>query len=198
MRILREGDRSDALCEQCHQRVSIRYEYRSLQLEQTKTLVPDVLVGVCEVCGQIASIPAQSFPRLKEARAGNEKQIEARVPLELDDVIRLIADSFNVSESRFRAPLIRYYLNLLAGDQRFARRVKRLSEKDLAQLKARARVSLRLGNDLRGSAWSAAQEAGIDSWASLVKGIVIAAQEDVLSNRAPKRREELESIAASV
>jgi hypothetical protein len=197
MRILKEGDKSLALCESCGRRTTTTYKYRSIELEESRVEVDNVLVGVCDECGAIASIPAQSFPRLKEARSGKEKIVEARVPLELDDVIRLISDHFDVPDTNFRASLFRYYLNLVVHDSGFAKRVERLSKKDLAQRIARARVSLRVREDLWSDSWSAARHAGINSWASLIKGIVIAAQEDVLSNRAPKRREALESIAAS-
>jgi hypothetical protein len=197
MRILKEGDRSSGLCEECRKRVGVRYEYRAITLEESNIEVCDVLVAVCDDCGSVVSIPAQSFPRLKEARAEKDRTVEARIPLELDDVMRLISDHFNVSNNAFRAYLLRYYLHLLGDDERFARRVKRLSEKELALLKSRTRVSLRVSNELWTNAWSAGQRVGIGSWAELLKGIVLAAQEDVLGKKAPRRSEDLECIAAS-
>jgi len=96
MKILKEGDRSEAMCHKCQARVPIKYYYRTVHLDESDIDVKNVLVGVCEKCGETVSIPAQSFPRLKEAREKKSKTIEARVPLELDDIIRVIADHFAV------------------------------------------------------------------------------------------------------
>lgn len=197
MRILKEGDTSEAICESCKSRVAVHYEFRTVHLEESNVDVDDVLVGVCDECDSIVSIPAQSFPRLKEARAEKDRKIEARLPLELDDILRLISDHYEVPNAAFRAYLFRYYLHLIGSNEGFARRVKRLSERELAQLKARTRVSLRLSSDLWEEAWATAQRVGIDSWADLIKGIVLAAQEDVLGNKAPRRQEDLECIAAA-
>jgi len=197
MKILKEGDTSEAICERCESRVATHYEYRMVHLEESNVDVEDVLVGVCDECDSVVSIPSQSFPKLKEARAEKNKKIEVRVPLELDDIVRLISDHYEVPGAAFRAYLIRYYLHIIGKNEAFARRVKRLSERELAQLKARARVSLRLRSDLREEAWETARSVGIESWADLIKGIVLAGQEDVLENKAPRRQEDLECIAAS-
>ena len=197
MKILKEGDRSESMCQTCKARVPIKYLYRTVHLDESDVDVKNVLVGVCEKCGETVSIPAQSFPRLKEAREKKSKTIEARVPLELDDVIRMIADYYNVSDQAFRSSLLRFYLYQLVKNESLARRIKRLSEKDLARGKAPARVSLRLSYDLWNDAWTVLNNSGINDWSTVIRGIIIAAQEDVFSNRASRRREELECIAAS-
>lgn len=81
MKILKEGNRSEAMCPSCQARVPIQYSYRTVHLDESDIDVKNVLVGVCEECGETVSIPAQSFPRLKEAREKKSKTIEARVPL---------------------------------------------------------------------------------------------------------------------
>ncbi len=69
MRILREGQRRRAICPNCEGIVEIRYEYRTIHLEESDLDVENVLVGVCEACDDVVSIPAQSTPKLKQARA---------------------------------------------------------------------------------------------------------------------------------
>lgn len=197
MRILKENDQTTGLCESCKTRVLVTYKYRSVFLKKTKADVPNVLVGVCDNCDEIISIPAQSFPRLKEAREKAEKRIEVRIPYELDDIIRLISDYYNVTDSDFRSSLLRFYLYKFVQSDSLVRRIKRLSRNELAHLKARARVSMRVSDSLWNDAWVVAHQAGIDNWSSVIKGIILVAQEDVFSDRAPKRREELECIAAS-
>lgn len=197
MRILKEGDKATGLCESCKTRVPMTYQYGSVYLEKSKVDVSNVLVGVCDVCDETVSIPAQSFPRLKEAREKAEKKIEARIPYELDDIIRLISDYYHVSDTDFRSSLLRFYLYKFVQSDSLVRRVKRLSKNELALQKTRTRISMRVSDTLWNDVWSVAHQAGLDNWSSIIKGIILAAQEDVFSKRSPKRREELECIAAS-
>ena len=68
MRIWREGDRSEAICPACERRMATRFEVRVVRLEERGIDVPDVLVAVCAGCGGTVSIPAQSAPKLRQAR----------------------------------------------------------------------------------------------------------------------------------
>lgn len=196
MRILRQGDKGQAICRDCRRRVSTTYEYRVVHLEKTDVDVPDVLVGTCDECGKVVSIPAQSTPKLKEARDAKEATINARIPKHLDDVLHLIADRYAAPSRAFCSVLFRYYLHQVASSEPFARRVGRLSKQDLAKGKADARVSLRLSEELWEDAWAVAREAGVRNRSDLLKGVIIAAMEDSTTGRAPARRKVLEEIAA--
>jgi len=63
MRALKQGDRGQAICPACRARVTTTYEYRTVRLERTGVDVENVLVGVCDLCGEIVSIPAESLNR---------------------------------------------------------------------------------------------------------------------------------------
>lgn len=196
MRILKEGDRGQAVCEQCRQRTSTTYQYRTVRLERTGVDVSDVLVAVCDTCGGVVSIPAQSTPKLKEVREAKEATINARIPKHLEDVLRLVADRYSASSRAFISVLFRFYLNQVANSEPFARRVCRLSREDLAKGKSEARVSLRISEDLWHDALRGAREAGLSSRSDLLKGVILAALEDSTTERAPARRKVLEEIAA--
>lgn len=196
MRILRQGDKGLAICQECRKRVATTYQYRTVHLEKTRVDVPDVLVGMCDECGKVVSIPAQSTPKLKEARDAKEATINARIPKHLDDVLHLIADRYSASSRAFCSVLFRYYLNQVVHSEPFARRVGRLSRQELAKGKADARVSLRLSEELWKDAWEVAREAGVRNRSDLLKGVIIAAMEDSTTDRAPARRKVLEEIAA--
>lgn len=188
MHIWREGDRSEAICHGCRKRVETRFEVRSVRLPESGIDVPDVLVAVCDACGETAAIPAQSSPKLKEARERRKpEELEARIPTHLDDVVHLLAEHYAAAVASFRPSLLRFYLREVAGDRAFARRVKTLSETELARGRARARVSLRAPDELLRSAREGAREAGIPSDADLIRGILLAAKEDVLEGKAPER-----------
>ncbi len=132
MRILKEGDRGQAACPTCEAVVATHYEYRTVHLEQTGVDVENVLVGVCNVCDSTITIPAQSTPKLKEARERKLVPVNARVPRHLNDVLHLIADHYKVSYSSFCSPMLRYYVHQLATNDQLALRVRRLARTDLA------------------------------------------------------------------
>ncbi|WP_425154535.1 hypothetical protein [Candidatus Palauibacter sp.] len=68
MKMLREGDCGYALAPG-RGRVKVVYEYRTIQLEKSDATVRDVLVGVDAETGEVLTVPAQSTPKLKAARA---------------------------------------------------------------------------------------------------------------------------------
>ena len=109
MKLWKEGDRSRAVCERCKRIVETRFERRTVKLERPAVAVPDVLVAVCTSCGETAVIPAQSSPRLQVARRREAIRFEARIPMVLDDALRLIAHQFAARHEAFEGSLIRYY-----------------------------------------------------------------------------------------
>jgi hypothetical protein len=72
----------------------------------------------------------------------------------------------------------------VASDQALAGPVRRLAASELAQGRARARVSLRAPEGLLRDVRECAREAGIGSDADLIRGILLAAKEDVLEGGA--------------
>ena len=197
MKLWKEGDTSFAVCSQCKKRVATYFERREVDLKKPRVLVPDVLVAVCDECDSIAAVPYQSSHRLNEVRARELATLEARIPKHLEDVLGVIAASYGRSDREFRAPLLRYYLAQVSRSDSFARRVCAASTSDLASGKAFGRVSLRVDHHLLDSAWRAARSAGLSNRSRLVTGVIIAAKEDILENRAPRRKGELELVAAS-
>ena len=196
MHLFREGDRSEAICHACEKRVSTQFAVRTVRLAETGLDVPDVLAAVCDECGGVAAIPAQSAPKLKEARERRKaEELEARIPSHLDDVVHLLSDHFAAAVASFRPSLLRFYLREVASDADLADRVKVLAGSDLAQGRARARVSLRAPEGLLRDVRGRARQAGIASDADLIRGILLAAKEDVLEGGAPERRMRLGGAA---
>ena len=71
MIIYKEGDKSKAICEKCGKIVSTTYRYE--RFVANKTIVPEVLQGFCNVCGESVSLPHQSTFRIHEYREKCEK-----------------------------------------------------------------------------------------------------------------------------
>lgn len=143
--------------------------------------VPGVLVDVCDICDEVVTIPHQSTARLRDARAGRKDEtLEARIPTHLEDIIHLIADRYEAPVQTFRPGLLRFYLRELARDAEFARRVRDLANSEPAQAPARARISLRAPAALLAEARQQARDAGMRTDAEMLRGILLAAKEDVL------------------
>ena len=158
--------------------------------------VPGMLVDVCDRCDNIAAIPAQSSARYREAWVPfKEEQLEARIPTHLEDVIYLIAREFHVSVQAFRPAVLRFYLGEMTRDPGLGERVRLLAESDLADAPARARVSLRVPAELLAAARRQARAAGIARDSDLIRGLLLAAKEDVLDGRHPERTLKLSGAA---
>lgn len=65
MNLLNVNDKGQAICESCEQVVSTTYQIRDVPLSDSKIIVPNLLVGVCDICYDTVSIPAQNTPKIK-------------------------------------------------------------------------------------------------------------------------------------
>lgn len=68
MSIYKEGDQKKALCFQ-DGRVTVTFEHRNVPFSSGHGIVPNILVGVCSVCGSSILIPAQSTEKIAKAKA---------------------------------------------------------------------------------------------------------------------------------
>jgi hypothetical protein len=60
------GDKGNALCETCQEKVATTYQQRNVPLSDGSLMVPNVLVGVCDTCDNITTLPHQSVQRVAE------------------------------------------------------------------------------------------------------------------------------------
>jgi hypothetical protein len=178
VKLWKEGDRSRAVCERCQRLVETRFERRTVRLERPPVEVPAVLVAVCTICGETVAIPAQSAPRLQEARRSEAVRFEVRIPLELDDALRLIASKYTARPEAFEGSLIRYYLAKLGEDETTARRIKEMAASPLASGRNTGRISLRIEKPTWERAWKMARRVGIKNKSETIRGIIVAAAVD--------------------
>lgn len=196
MRILKEGDTGTAVAPG-RGKVSIVYRYQDLVLD-SGAVVKHVLVGVDIEAGEVLTVPAQSTPKIQAARkAAKEETFSVRIPCELDDVLWLVSAQFGVNPSRFTAPLIRFYLNEALASASLARRLKRLSAGALASKACRSKLTLRSYTALVDRLKMIEKRYAV-SRSALVRGVVLAAKQDVLDGRAKRRTELLQAIAEAV
>ena len=62
----REGDTGATTCTVCGKQVRTRFEKRDIQLNRSRVVFSNVLVGVCGECNAMISLPRQSFAQLRE------------------------------------------------------------------------------------------------------------------------------------
>ena len=67
MRRYEPGDRSCAICATCGL-VGTTFSIRDVPLDDGSATVRDLLVGVCDTCGEVVSIPPQSVEAIRRAR----------------------------------------------------------------------------------------------------------------------------------
>lgn len=60
------GDKSRAICSKCGLE-DTTFQYRDLLLSEQNMMVHNILVGVCDGCGDTVSTPSQSTPQIQEA-----------------------------------------------------------------------------------------------------------------------------------
>lgn len=198
MKILREGDRGHALAPE-RGRVEVVYEYRTIELETSKAVVRNVLVGVDAETGEVLTVPAQSTPKLKGAReATKESVLSIRMPRELEVALHLVADRHRATPRQFVPAVIRYYLAEASSDPSVARRLCKSSTNPLAAGACRANLRLRVQPELfRWMSEFEAADANVTK-SDLVRGAIVAAKEDVLDARSEQRQRELEVIARAI
>lgn len=63
-----EGEKSKAICATCNEIVPTTFLRRDVPFSDKQGKVEGLLVSVCDICGTIVAIPAQSVPDIKKAR----------------------------------------------------------------------------------------------------------------------------------
>lgn len=77
MKLFNVGDRKSAICHR-DGRVTVTFADRDLPFRDGAVVVSNVLVGVCEKCGDAILIPAQSTAVVADARRRCEQPEEGR------------------------------------------------------------------------------------------------------------------------
>jgi len=198
MRILRAGDRGKAVSPE-RGLVPIVYEYRTVHLQQSGVDVPNVLVGVCPDTGEVLTIPAQSAPKLKEARAATKVETcQIRIPRQLHDILWVLADHYHADTSKFCPALIRFYLAEAVQRPRLAARLARLATMPLAHEGPKSRFTIRAQSSLLKKIDQLAEGFHGVTRSDLIRGAIVAAKQDVLGHQAPTRGKKLAAIAMAV
>lgn len=108
----RSGDKSRAICSQCGKVVATTFQYRTVPFDDGKGSAPNILVGVCDDCDGVVSIPAQSTVAIRQARETATIPLEVSLPAREVELLDFAAFRIDPdATTRFRKPLIVFFLN---------------------------------------------------------------------------------------
>ncbi len=196
MKIFKVGDTQAALCNTCQSLETATFQLKDVPFSDNSGVVRQVLVGVCELCGNVAIIPHQSTPMIKKALDVQRKALESRVPAHMIDILNLASCELG-GEPDFIPTLMKYYLHTLAADRAAAQDIPRFLQSDLAKGKSEKRLSLK-GRHVATDIDVLKTTTNISSTTDLLKGIVLKIKEDVLVQRDEIHIRQLKSIIAAV
>lgn len=201
MKLYQEGDQGKALCSHCKGIVATTFRRRDVPFSDGKGMARDILVGVCDTCDQVISIPAQSTPAIREARQKELKSIEAVLPAIYVDVLDYAAYTIdNTASTDFRRILITYFLRRAAQKEQSAAKLLASHERARALFPerrglARRRLSMKVPQRVKDDLRELIRGTELNT-TELLKSVVFDIQSDVLDSPKPALLKELRTLAA--
>lgn len=199
MHLYKSGDKSRALCETCGGLVATTFAYRDVPFDDGSGVVHDILAGVCDGCGQVVSIPAQSTPAIRRAREVADIPLEVQLPAPALEILDAAAYRIDPQATpRFRKMLIAYYINRLAGHPGAGAALKdrNVVMRKRPRVKApRRRLSLKLAPRTNAAFNQLRTTSGLPK-TDLVLSVVDMIETDIVRPKKPRILSDLRQIAA--
>lgn len=196
LNLFEEGDKRTAACPNCEQVTATTFLRRNIPLNEGEGMAKAILTEVCDVCGTVAALPAQSMPAVRETRQRGMKSLEALLPAIYMDVLDLASYGVNPANSpEFRKVLMTVYFHRYASGQYSmrdlidARAAARLHYKE-RRGGARRRLSMRMSGRAADDLGKLTHETRM-SQTDVVKSVIFRIQKDVLETRDPELLKEL-------
>lgn len=118
MKIYHEADKSRAMCEN-DGLVTTTFAYRDVPFRDGSGIVKDILVAVCDKCGDVVAIPPQSSLAIRATREKAAVSVEANLPAIYIDTLDLAAYRIDPNLTPdFRKRLLMYYVHTYAMDDK--------------------------------------------------------------------------------
>jgi hypothetical protein len=204
MKLYSAGDKSKAICESCQELVETTFLYRDVPFDDGSGEVKDILASVCDRCGEVVAIPAQSLPAIRRAREKVEASLEAQVPA--SDIEVLDAAATRISERasvRHRKFLLAFYVRKMARDPQAGERLKHLfSEAKALRPKAkvkvpRKRLSFKVSHDFEEEFAQLAKISGLKK-TQVLRGVVHEIRSDLVYPEHPASLPQLRELVATL
>lgn len=204
MKLYSAGDTSRAICETCQDMVETTFVYLDVSFDDGSGMVKDILASVCDRCGEVVAIPAQSVPAIRRAREKVELPLEAQVPASDIEVLDAAATRISKHASaRHRKLLLAYYVRKMARDPLAGERINKLfSDAKAARPKAmakvpRKRLSFKVSQDFQDEFAELTKISGLKK-TQVLRGIVHEIRSDLVYPEHPASLSQLRELAATM
>ena len=114
MKILKVGDTTKVVCDNCQSFQNTTFKLRDTPFSDGSGIVKNVLVGVCNACDSVVVLPHQSTPAVKNQIDIQRKTLESRVPAHMVDILNLATNELGAG-SEFIPSMIKFYIHSLAN-----------------------------------------------------------------------------------
>jgi hypothetical protein len=156
--------------------------------------VPHILVGVCDACDAVVSVPQQSFAAVGEVKRKEKKGTQDfRVPRHLLDVLNnAIADLGVEISSDLRGVLLRYYIAAISESASSINKLKHNLESELLQghFGRGDRISIKFGSQIEECFEEIKLALGF-SKTQVIDSIIVEVKKDLLDSKNSKRSVEV-------
>ena len=199
MKLHVSGDKGRAICGECGL-VSTTYRHKDVPFSDGSGTVKDILVGVCDNCGIVVSIPPQSTPAIKAERERATISVEAVLPaifVEALDLACYVVDP--KSSPDFRKRLISYYVHLCASNPDRAAQVADCLRQAPPEFASAPEVTKRLSYKVTEAAnreIEAVMGATRLSRTDLLKSVVVTIDREIVRPKKPKGLSQIRTLAA--
>lgn len=196
MKIYRVGDKSKAICHKSGQVESVTYKLKDVPVDDSNISVKNILVGVCDCCGDVVSIPKQSTPAIQKIIRQARKPVESRVPAHMLDILNMACEVVG-ADTGFQSSIVKYYVHRYAQRPSDLETLVSAQASELAQGKADKRLSLK-GAYINEEIDSLKAACHFKSKGDVLKSVIVNIYNDVVEHKNPAMIKELKGIVASV
>jgi len=199
MKLHYAGEKGRAVCER-DGLTATTFAYRDVPFSDSAGVVKDILVSVCDKCGEVVGIPPQSTPAIKARRELATRSIEANLPAAYFDALNLACFRIDSTvREDFHKYLLIYYVHTLGKDEKKIRslcRIKPSAAFAKATNAKRRRLSLKVTPSIYKEFDAMTEIAGVTR-THLIKCLVHKIDQDIIAPAKPHRLSELQALAAT-
>ncbi len=201
MKIFLDGDKGKAICDRCGGIVDTTFQRRDVPFSDGSGLVRNLLVGLCDSCDAVVSIPAQSTPAIRRARKPAPDNLEANLPAVYVDLLDYAVYTIDEQASTdFRRLLLTYFVHKAALDESAPARLKQSHQQALERFperrgSARRRLSMKVPSRLAQEMKLLEDRTSLNT-TELLKSLVYVIQDKVLARPRPSLIDELRALSA--
>lgn len=192
--ILKVGDTQIAACETCRAFEAITFKLRNVPFSDGSGIVSDILVGVCDKCESVVTLPHQSTPAVKSKLDQQRKSVESRIPSHMIDILNLASNEISGGID-FVPSLVKFYIHALSTNEMSPEGMSDFKSSPLFQGKSQKRLSIK-GRMIVEEIQRLKEITSILKTTDLLKSVILKINDDLLIHKNDKSIKQLKDIVA--